>query len=92
MCEPGGSDNVSSPQIFFFVLGLVLGLVGCAGKTAHDEALAAKRAVEFAEAVFVQTTLRKAAAYFPLVQGGMFQSRNSKKLSLACIQKVTRRA
>jgi hypothetical protein len=59
MCEPGGSDNVSSPQVFFFVLGLVLGLVGRAGKTAHDEALAAKRAVEFAEAIFVQNDIEK---------------------------------
>jgi len=59
MCEPGGSYNVSSPQMSFFVLGLVLGLLGCAGKAAHDEALAAKRALEFAEAVFVQNDIEK---------------------------------
>ncbi len=48
-----------SLQISFFVLGSLLGLVGCAGKAAHDEALAAKRAVEFAETVFVQNDIEK---------------------------------
>jgi len=48
-----------SLRISFFVLGSILGLLGCAGKAAHDEALAAKRAVEFAEAVFVQNDIEK---------------------------------
>jgi len=48
-----------SPQISFFVLGSILGLLGCAGKAVHDEALAAKRAVEFAETVFVQNDIEK---------------------------------
>jgi hypothetical protein len=48
-----------SLQIYFFVLGSILGLLGCAGKAAHDEALAAKRAVEFAETVFVQNDIEK---------------------------------
>jgi len=48
-----------SHPISFFVLGSILGLLGCAGKAAHDEALAAKRAVEFAETVFVQNDIEK---------------------------------
>jgi len=48
-----------SLQISFLVLGSILGLLGCAGKAAHDEALAAKRAVEFAETVFVQNDIDK---------------------------------
>lgn len=48
-----------SLRISFFVLGSILGLLGCAGKAEHDEALAAKRAVEFAETVFVQNDIEK---------------------------------
>jgi len=48
-----------SLRISFFVVGSILGLLGCAGKAAHDEALAAKRAMEFAETVFVQNDIEK---------------------------------
>jgi hypothetical protein len=48
-----------SLRIFFFVAGSIFGLLGCVGKTAHDETLAAKRAMEFAETVFVQNDLEK---------------------------------
>ena len=59
MRELGGFYKVISLQISFFVLGSILGLLGCAGKAEHDEALAAKRAVEFAETVFVQNDIEK---------------------------------
>jgi hypothetical protein len=48
-----------SLRITLFALGSILGLLGCVGKTTHDETLAAKRAVEFAEAVFVHNDVEK---------------------------------
>ena len=41
---------------------LALGLIGCAGSVHHDEALAAKRALEFAKVVLIEKDFAKGHA------------------------------
>jgi hypothetical protein len=47
---------------FFATLALLLCSLGCAEKIEHDTVLATKRAVEFAETIFVRRDLDKAYA------------------------------
>jgi hypothetical protein len=44
----------------FFFLFVVLGLVSCTNSIKHDEVLAGKRAVEFAQVAFVQQDVERA--------------------------------
>ena len=48
------------PQCFLGLVLVVLAFVGCAGSVHHDEALAAKRALEFVRAAFIDKNLDKA--------------------------------
>lgn len=45
-----------------FLWALALGLIGCAGSVHHDEALAAKRALEFAKVVLIEKDFAKGHA------------------------------
>jgi hypothetical protein len=51
------STRGSAATILVWVLGLTL--AGCAGSEKHDEALAAKRALEFAKVVFIEKNFFK---------------------------------
>ena len=46
----------------FFPLALVVGLMGCAESINHDEVLAGRKAVEFAEVAFVKHDIEKGYA------------------------------
>ena len=56
------------PQCFLGLALVVLAFVGCVGSVRHDEALAAKRALEFVRAAFIDKNLDK--AYEMLSDGG----------------------
>lgn len=52
----------SSMRFYCFAIAFVMAWMGCGGSVQHDENLAGKRAVEFAEIAFVRHDLKKGYA------------------------------
>ena len=51
-----------SMRYHFFLLTFIVGLMGCVGSIDHDEALAGRRAVEFAQVAFVRHDIERGYA------------------------------
>ncbi len=56
------ADKGRSMRFYCFAVAFVMAWMGCAGSIQHDENLAGKRAVEFAEIAFVKHDLQKGYA------------------------------